>query len=232
MIGDAIPLISVIIPTIDEEALVASTIASARTDPSVEVIVVDGGSRDGTVVIARERGCRVIESAPGRGIQMNVGSEAASGVILLFLHADTILPQGYGDRVREKVTHPGVAAGAFRLRIDSEKLWGLRWIERIANWRSRYWQMPFGDQAIFLRADLFREIGGCPHEPLLEDVALIHKLRSKGKIILLDESVLTSPRRWEKLGVVRTTLINQMVLAGYFLGFPPHQLAQWYLNHR
>jgi GT2 family glycosyltransferase len=120
-----------------------------------------------------------------------------------------------------------VAAGAFRLEIEPG-LKGLPLIERMANWRSRICQLPYGDQGLFLLADLFREMGGFPEIPLMEDVAFVRKLRRRGKIALAPAAVITSARRWKKVGVWRNTFFNQLFLAAYFLGVHPETLARWY----
>ena len=158
---------------------------------------------------------------------MNSGAEAAEGKFLVFLHADTRLPEGFDHHVRRILTQAGVAAGAFQLQIDGPSV-RLRLIEKAANWRSRYLHMPYGDQAIFLRAELFREMGGFPDLPIMEDFELIRRLKGRGRIVIAPAAALTSPRRWEKVGVLRTTLINQLMILGFYLGLEPSRLARWY----
>ncbi|MBI1747526.1 MAG: TIGR04283 family arsenosugar biosynthesis glycosyltransferase [Acidobacteria bacterium] len=219
--------ISIIIPTLNESDYIAATLYSARRDPDGEVIVADGGSRDGTVALARALGARVIMSPAGRAWQMNAGAAVATGDVLLFLHADTRLPANFAEHVRTALDQPGVAAGAFELRIDAERR-GLRIIERSANWRSRRLQMPYGDQAIFLRADRFREVGGFQDIPIMEDLELIQRLRRQGRISIVPVPVTTSARRWLMLGIWRTTWINQRVLLAYYWSMAPTRLARWY----
>jgi rSAM/selenodomain-associated transferase 2 len=158
---------------------------------------------------------------------MNAGAAVSTGEILLFLHADTHLPTEFETLVRQALQNAGTVAGAFELRIDAQ-LRGLRLVERMVNVRSRFLSMPYGDQAIFLKATVFHEIGGFPDLPIMEDFELMLRLKRLGRITIVPAPVLTSGRRWQKLGVVKTTLINQLIIAGYFLGIPPAQLVRWY----
>lgn len=219
--------LSIIIPTLNEAGNITATLQNIPPAPELEIIVVDGGSEDATVELARRCGVHVLLGTRGRAKQMNMGAAVAKGEAYLFLHADTRLPVGFDGYVRGFLLKPEVVAGAFRLRIDSRSR-GLRFIERMANWRSRVLQMPYGDQAIFLRAETFREVGGFPDMPLMEDFEFIKRLQGRGKIVTAPVSVLTSARRWQKLGVLRTTLVNQAILFGYRLGVPPTTLARWY----
>lgn len=219
--------ISVIIPTLNEAANLVATLAPLRGVPGVEVIVADGGSTDATVALAEAAGARVVVVPPGRARQQNGGAVLAGGEILLFLHADTSLPEGFAEAVRTCLAQPGVVAGAFRLGIAGEG-WGLRMIERMANWRSRQWQMPYGDQAMFMRQESFAAVGTFPEQEIMEDFELVRRLRKIGRIELLELAVQTSARRWQRLGVLRTTLINQLVILGYFFGVAPARLAGWY----
>jgi len=219
--------ISVVIPTLNESYCIARTIECALKGKDVEVIVVDGGSADGTQDIAKSCGAKVLSFAPRRAGQMNAGAAAATGDALLFLHADTLLPEGYDTQVRQALSKPGVVAGAFTLKIDSP-LKGLRTIERVANWRSVRLGMPYGDQGIFVRADTFRKVGGFPDMPIMEDYEFMRRLGRLGRAEIVAEPVLTSGRRWERIGVVRTTLINQAIVIGYYIGLPPEKLARMY----
>lgn len=223
-------MISIIIPTLNEGANLQATLAQL-SQVNVEILVVDGGSGDRTVAIAAAFGAKIIKSLPGRSRQMNAGAAAASSEILLFLHADTRLPADFADAVHEILAELGTIAGAFRLRIEGD-LAGLRWVERGVNWRSKYLQFPYGDQGIFLRADTFDKIGGFPDLPIMEDFELVRRLRRLGRVAIAPTAVQTSGRRWQKLGVVKTTLINQTVIAGYLLGVSPDRLASWYRQRR
>lgn len=221
------PRISVVIPTLNEAANIRETVRRAQNAPNVDVIVVDGGSRDDTTEIAGRLGALVLTAEPPRARQMNVGAAAAGGDILLFLHADTRLPEGYDGQVRRALSRPGAAAGAFALAIDSP-LPSLRIMEHVANWRSRCLQKPYGDQALFLAAETFRTIGGYPDLPIMEDFELVRRLKKKGRIIVLPASVTTSARRWRHFGVWRTWFVNQSAIMAYLLGIAPGTIARFY----
>ncbi|MFB2768906.1 TIGR04283 family arsenosugar biosynthesis glycosyltransferase [Pelatocladus sp. BLCC-F211] len=223
--------ISIIIPTLNEAENIKAALASTQPSNYVEVIVVDGNSQDETAQIADSLGIKVILSAPGRAKQMNAGAAVASSEILLFLHADTRLPLGFDVMVREALTQPGVIAGAFCLRIGAEQP-SLRLVEWGVNVRSRFLQMPYGDQAIFLTRKLFDHIGGFPELPIMEDFELIRHLRSLGKITLIPVPVITSARRWLKKGIWQTTLMNQIVIIAYFLGISPQRIRNWYRREK
>jgi rSAM/selenodomain-associated transferase 2 len=197
----------------------------------IEIIVVDGGSRDQTVDLAGSMGVRVLTSAPSKALQMNTGAAQASGDVLLFLHADTRLPQDFENRILAALARPDISGGAFSLGINSDAS-GLRFIERAANWRSKFLQMPYGDQALFVTRKRFHEIGGYPEYPIMEDFEFVRKLKKKGKIAILPESVQTSPRRWLKVGILRTWLLNQLIVAAYYLGISPQRLSRWYNRNK
>jgi uncharacterized protein len=221
------PLISVIIPALNEEKCIGRTLQSLQQGAGVEVIVVDGGSADDTVRQAKAAGARVMVAAGGRACQLNVGAQAAPGDILFFLHADTLAPPGFDRAMRAALQDPRVAAGAFRLGIRGASA-GLRLVEHLANWRSRWLGLPYGDQGLFVRADLFRELGGFPELPIMEDYVMVRRLGRRGRLVTLPLAVATSGRRWQSLGIWRTTLINQMMIIGYSLGVEPAVLARWY----
>jgi rSAM/selenodomain-associated transferase 2 len=219
--------ISVIIPVLNESATIRAAIDSTLPSQNVEVIVVDGGSCDATRQIAQRQGVQVITSAAGRAHQMNVGAQAATGEILLFLHGDTRLPEGFDQLIRAALQNPQAMAGAFRLRIDAPQR-RFRWVEWGVNCRSALFQMPYGDQAIFLRAELFQKLGGFAEMPIMEDFELIRRLRRLGSVVMIKANVTTSARRWQRRGIVKTTLINQLMILGYGLGVSPARLAQLY----
>ncbi|MGV1100756.1 TIGR04283 family arsenosugar biosynthesis glycosyltransferase [Thiovibrio sp. JS02] len=223
--------ISVIIPTLNEEGTIARTLAQLAGRPGLEVLVVDGGSADRTVALAGKAGARVLSAPAGRGVQLNAGAAAASGRILLFLHADTSLPENFPELVSSGLARPGVAAGAFRFAVPGAG-WRFRLLERLTNWRAGCLQLPYGDQALFLSAELFRTVGGYKEIPLLEDIDLVRRLRGLGKLILLPAAAVTSARRWQRLGLLRATLINQTILLGYLAGASPWRLARWYGKNR
>lgn len=222
--------ISIIIPVLNEAKNLASVLASTQPSENVEAIVVDGGSQDDTVAIAQAWGVKVLSAPAGRAQQMNRGAAAATGQILLFLHADTRLPVGFDKLVRATLAEPGAIAGAFALRIDAS-LWSLRLIEIGVNWRSRYLQMPYGDQAIFLTAAVFHQIGRFPEFPMMEDFEMMRRLKRCGRIAIVEEPVLTSGRRWLQKGVCQTTLINQLAIVSYLIGISPEQIVRWYRPH-
>ncbi|MCH7885528.1 MAG: TIGR04283 family arsenosugar biosynthesis glycosyltransferase [Planctomycetes bacterium] len=218
--------LSVIIPTFNEERTIGHTLDRVRGGSAWEVIVVDGRSTDRTREIARAYGATVVESPPGRGRQLAVGASIATGDTLLFLHADTSLPSGFDDYVFGALDQPGVCAGAFRLLIDGEGR-SFRLIEKMVNFRSRARQMPYGDQAIFVRARVLHEAGGFPDLPIMEDYVLIRRLQRIGRVVIAPATVVTSARRWIDHGVWRTTLRNQVCIAAYRLGVSPARIARW-----
>jgi rSAM/selenodomain-associated transferase 2 len=221
------PYLSIIIPALNEAKNIKATFRSTDSDDCVEIVIVDGGSEDNTVEIARNAGAKVVLSPPGRARQLNRGAAEAKGEVYLFLHGDTRLPDGYARFVRETMARDDIVAGAFRLAIDSPQK-RLKLVAGAANLRSRFMRFPYGDQAIFLRADLFRELGGFPELPVMEDFCLVQSLRRQGRIHILDQQVVTSARRWLRLGVFRTTLINQLMVVGFLLGLPLNFLAKIY----
>ncbi len=219
------PLLSIIIPTLNEEARIEACLASTEGPSQVERIVVDGESEDRTVQIARSCGAKVISCPRGRGRQMNAGARNAFGDFFLFLHADTRLPPSYAETVRAALSLPGIAAGAFEFRLDSTSP-SLRFIERVANWRSRRLQLPYGDQAIFLRSSLFHAAGGFPDTTIMEDYEFIMGLKKFGRIYTVPYPATTSARRWQKLGIWRATLLNEAVVVAYYFGVSPSVLLR------
>jgi rSAM/selenodomain-associated transferase 2 len=219
--------VSVIIPTLNEAADLPDALDSVFACPVHEVIVADGGSTDETVSIARSRGARVVETSPSRAGQMNAGAAAATGDVLLFLHGDTRLPADYTFHMLRGLSARGVVAGAFGFKVDAPNP-GLRLVEWVTGLRSRCLQMPYGDQGIFVWTDVFREVGGYPEQPIMEDFVLVRRLRRRGRVVTLGVPAITSGRRWRRLGVLRTTLINQLMIAGHALGVSPVRLARWY----
>jgi rSAM/selenodomain-associated transferase 2 len=224
--GEAM-LISVIIPALNESATICRSLSRLKDVASLEIIVVDGGSRDNTAALAGTFGAKVVKTAPGKAVQMNAGAAAATGGILVFLHADSVLPGDFNYQIVSALNQKDVAAGAFRLGIDSTRA-GIQIIESMTNWRSRYLQLPYGDQALFMRKALFEEIGGFPEIPIMEDFILVRRLKRRGKIAIVAEPVITSARRWQHLGIFKTWLINQLIVMAYYLGISPDRLSRWY----
>jgi rSAM/selenodomain-associated transferase 2/rSAM/selenodomain-associated transferase 1 len=219
--------ISVIVPALNESRQIATTVASVRRGDPHEIFVVDGGSSDDTARMAREAGALVLESARGRARQSNAGAARASGNVLLFLHADTTLAEGWPAAVSETLGRRDVVAGAFRFRIAGSFA-GKRLVEWNTHVRSRWLGRPYGDQGLFLRRRTFEAAGGFADLPILEDHELVARLRRRGRVAIAAAPALTSGRRWKKLGVVRTTLVNQWILAAYALGIAPDRLARLY----
>ena len=219
--------VSVIIPALNEAANIAATLQAVRAGSPHEIILVDGGSTDATRRLAETAGAKIISSQPVRARQMNAGAAQATGHVLLFVHADTLLPDDWKRLAHETISQPGVVAGAFGFRI-AEKFAGRRLVEWTTNLRSRWFQNPYGDQTQFLRRALFEELGGFADLPIMEDYELNQRLRKRGHVATSSEAAITSGRRWKKLGVIRTTLINKVIITGYHFGVCPHKLARFY----
>lgn len=217
--------ISVIIPTLNEESCLPETLAMlAALSDSPEVIVADGGSSDQTCSIARQGGC-VISSPLGRAVQMNAGAAAATGDVLLFLHADTHLPPDGLAAVREALSDTAVEAGAFRLRFYDDS--------PFLNFYAACTRLPipslcFGDRALFVRRATFEEIGGFPDIPIFEDIEIVRTLHRRGSFRFLGEAVTTSARRFRRQGIFLQQMQNAFLWSGHFLGIPSARLAAFY----
>ena len=222
------PILSIIIPVLNEAKIIRSLLSRLQNDAGIEVIVVDGGSQDNTFELAKAEGVKVLLSPQkGRARQMNAGAAMATGDILLFLHADTQLPPDYLNLVKDTLAQPNAIAGAFELSIDGDSK-SLRWVEIMVKLRSRWFSLPYGDQGIFLDRNVFQAIGGFADLPIMEDFELIQRLKKQGRIAIAPAAVITSSRRWQKLGVFKTTFINQLIILGYYLGISPKQLRRLY----
>ncbi len=220
-------LVSVVIPTLNEVQVLERALACTRVD-GVERIVVDGGSTDGTAETARSLHAEhVLQSTPGRALQMNAGYRAASGNVIVFLHADTWLEAGWLASLRAALQDPRVAGGAFALRFASGR-WSYRFIELGAWLRGRLGGLPYGDQALFVRRAVLAARGGIPVVPIFEDLDLARLIRSSGRMAFLSARVRTSPRRYEARGVLRTWIRNTLALLAYGLGLDRERVAQWY----
>jgi len=196
-----------------------------------EVIVVDGDPQGSTIKVIQDKGAIAITTEKGRGRQMNAGAAAARGKILIFLHADTKLPDNALENISKVLENEKYVGGAFDLGIDSDRII-LRYIAARARLRSRLNRIPYGDQAIFIRKSYFDRIGRFKEIPLMEDVELMRRIKKRGdKIFILPDRVKTSPRRWEKEGVFYTTLRNQVLVNLYYLGVNPDKLAKYYRRH-
>ena len=217
--------VAVVIPALHEVDRISAAIESARA-PEVEIIVVDGGSRDATRALARAAGARVIEAPPGRAGQLQAGLRAASGDVVLFLHADTRLPPGWVGAVRRALADPAVAGGAFGFRFDRRD-WRLRWIEWGARVRVALTGLAYGDQAPFARRRVLDAIGGVPQAPLMEDLDLVKALQRAGRFVVLPEPAVTSARRYLERGPVRAWAEHALALAAWRLGVDRRWLASW-----
>ena len=221
--------LSVIIPVLNEEAEIADVLTALAPlrARGVEAIVVDGGSSDRTVTLAAPLADRVLAAPRGRAVQMNAGAAAAAGDILLFLHADTRLPPEADRLVLDGLADGAFQWGRFDVRISGRHPL-LRIVAALMNLRSRVTGIATGDQAIFVRRDLFERIGGFPAIPLMEDVALSVRLKRAGGPLCLTRRVVTSGRRWEQHGVMRTIVLMWRIRCAYWLGAAPAQLARLY----
>ena len=222
------PALSIVVPALDEAAGIAAALqalAGARAE-GAEVIVVDGGSRDATVALSQALADRVVSAPRGRARQMNAGAAVARAPVLLFLHADTTLPSG-GARAALAAVQAGAAWGRFDVRLEGRSTM-LPVIAAFMNARSRLTGVATGDQAIFVRADRFRAIGGFPDQPLMEDIELSSRLKRLSAPACLRERVVTSGRRWEQRGVWRTVWLMWRLRLRYWLGTPAERLAEAY----
>ena len=225
-------MISIIIPVFHEEARIESLIDHLNkqsTKVDFEIIIVDGDSQRHTINSINQRaGLVLIGSDRSRGKQMNVGASLAKGEILLFLHADTLLPYGAMEKVTDIMRQDSYIGGAFDLGIDTSNIL-IKFIAICASLRSRITRVPFGDQAIFVRRDYFETINGYKEIPLMEDVELMKRIRKKGhKISILKDRVKTSPRSWQENGVVYAILRNWLIQILYALNISPYRLLKYY----
>lgn len=219
--------LSVIIPVLDEERAIRGAIEDlARIRPH-EVIVVDGGSTDGTAQAVRQSAAKLALSGKGRAAQMNRGARQAEGDVLLFLHADTRLPDTARSDIRERMDDPRCVGGRFDIRLDSQRPL-LKLVGRLISFRSRLTRVATGDQALFVRRAVFERLGGFPEIPIMEDVAFSRALKREGRIACLGSRVVSSARRWERNGPVRTILLMWALKLLYLAGVPPPRLKRLY----
>ena len=226
------PCLSVIIPTLDAAATLPATLTAlepARDGGLLhEVLVVDGGSHDGTAELAADWGARVLAAPRGRGPQLSAGGAAAAGDWLLFLHADTRLAPGWAAAARAFMALPGSGqrAAAFRLALDDDDPRARR-IERLANWRGRALGLPFGDQGLLIARAFYRDLGGYRPLPLMEDVDMARRI-DRRRIVLLEAEAVTSAARYRRDGWWLRPLRNLALLGLYYLGAPPGLLKRLY----
>lgn len=229
--------ISVIIPTLDEERTIMALLAHTASLGFDELIVVDGGSLDQTPVLVESyrrntqlpapNSVRLMTAPCGRARQMNEGAKASSGEILVFLHADTLLPEDAKATIETALADHRMVGGRFDVRFDSPSMWGTI-ISRMMNWRSRMSGIATGDQALFVRRHIFEQIGGFADIPLMEDIDFSRRLKRTGATAPLNSTVTTSFRRWERHGPLRTILLMWALRFLYWVGVGPHTLNRWY----
>lgn len=228
--------ISVIIPTLNEERSLPQSLACLSASAPTEIIIVDGGSTDRTLDLAQEfcsrtGNARIITAPRGRASQMNEGAKASQGEVLLFLHADTQLPPHTERIVGLALTSPSVVGGRFDVRFDSSSPWS-QVISSFMNRRSRLTGIATGDQALFVRREVFEALGGFSEIPLMEDIEFSRRLQQAGRIMALRDTVITSFRRWDTQGPLRTILLMWTLRFLYWAGVSPHQLARVYHSVR
>ncbi len=218
--------ISVVIPALNEAKNILGSLDSIRRQQGeLEIIVVDGCSTDGTADVARPC-ARVISSEErGRAIQMNAGARHACGEVLLFLHADSLLPQNALSKLRRALLDPGVMGGTFTLRFESQKFL-LRAIAFFTRFSFRFFH--YGDQGIFVRRAIFEELGGYKQMPIMEDIDFLQRLRRRGRVILVKEPVTTSARRFLHHGIIKQQLLDIILVVLYLLGIRPEKLSRFY----
>ncbi len=223
--------VSVVMPTLNEAGTITQTLTQVRQAGECQTIVVDGGSGDGTLEIARLYADVVLSAPCGRARQMNAGARAAAGDVLLFLHADTVLPLGFPALLAQALADPGVVGGRFDVRLDAAG-WPFRVIETLMNLRSRLTRISTGDQAIFVRRQTFLAVGGYPEVELMEDLEFSRKLKRVGHVACLRAQVMTSARRWQRDGVMKTIVLMWTLRLGHFLGIRPEHLKAFYADTR
>jgi len=221
--------ISVIIITLNEEEFIERLLKTLQDKKNLEVIISDGGSIDRTARLARKYADKIIVGDKGRGLQLNAGAELATGNILWFLHADSIVPDNFQHHILEVMKNPEVAGGAFTLEIYSE-LPSLQFISKVVRLRSKISRVPYGDQGVFVRRDVFEKMNGFKNIPLMEDIEFGIRLKKLGSINLLSTRIKTCARAWERDGVLRTTLRNWVYVTLFFMGYSPQKLYNRYYS--
>lgn len=223
-------MISVIIPVYNEEAAIEEALTCLLRNNNIEVIVVDGNSSDRTVEFAKRYPVKIIASEKGRAKQMNAGAKAAAGRYIIFLHADCFLESGALEAIKDAF-NDGYIGGCLSCRINSPKIM-YRLIEASGNIRARLSKIFYGDQAIFARRDIFFKIGGFDNVDLFEDILFSGKMKKEGRAAILSKAVYASPRRWERQGIIKATLIYWLLGLGLSLGIPADTLKKIYADVR
>lgn len=226
------PLISVIVPVLDDAPALVRLLATLAPDHCVEIIVVDGAHDPALEPMLRLRAdVQLVRTARGRGHQMNVGAEQAHGDWLLFLHADSTLPAGWIDAIRSADREASVVSGWFRFRLDADA-WQARCLERLVAWRVGLLRLPYGDQGLFVRRSTFQALGGYRPIPLMEDVEFVRRLVRAGRVRPSALPLTTSARRWVRDGWFRRSARNLILLGAYLAGVSPERLARRYTPER
>lgn len=221
-------MISIIIPVLNEEKNISNALANIeRLNGEKEIIVVDGGSIDNTVEIVKKKGVMLLSSQKGRACQMNKGVEIANSDTLLFLHADTTLPENAITRIEKAMKNHKIIGGRFDVGFDDNRFI-FRLIALLMNWRSRLTGIFTGDQAIFIRKSVFKGIGGYLEIPLMEDIALSKKMKRTGRVACLGDSTITSARKWKEEGIIKTILLMWFLRLLYFFKISPRFLSRIY----
>ena len=227
---DRCPTLSIVLPVFKEAEKINELIAHLRQQAhgDIEIIVVDGDDAGSTINEVTDLKAIKLTASRGRALQMNAGAMSAKGEIILFLHADTLLPRNAFTLIREALTKKGIVAGAFDLGFESKRrIFAIT--ELYVALRTRLTRVPFGDQAIFIKRDYFERVGGYRDIPLMEDVELMTRIRRCGdSITIIPHKVRTSPRRYERDGVLYCTFRNLALQILYAWGVPPEQLMKWY----
>ncbi len=223
--------LSVIVPAFNESLVIEQTLLKVQSFEPFEIIVGDGGSNDETSAIVKKLGIKIVIAPKGRGSQMNAAAEVASGDILWFLHADSMVELNGYEKMVETMSSGKFIGGAFSLDIASSKK-SLKLISAVATLRSKYLGVTYGDQGIFVQKKVFCRMGGYKNLPICEDMDFSQRLRKEGNVAILDEKASTSARRWLSEGIVFATLRNWLIASLFIMGFPPKVLSRWYLAVR
>lgn len=224
-------MISVVVPTFNEEGVVGRCIGAVKAEKAdCEIIVADGGSSDNTLGdVEGLRDVLVVRSGKGRGLQLNAGAQAARGDVLLFLHADTVLEEGWSRDLLSACSEDGVAGGAFTFKIDVSGF-QYRLIEFWVKLRCRMFSLPYGDQGIFVKKEIFEKLNGYRDIPLMEDVDIVERMKKFGSIVILRKNAYSNARKWVTEGWFRTSVRNQILMLMYRMGVAPHYLAKIYYH--
>ncbi len=221
------PTLSVVIPALNEEANIAAAVESAFGGGAHEVIVADGGSTDRTIELAEKSGATVIKASAGRASQINAGASQVTGDVLLFLHADSLVPATALNDIRDVLADPGVVLGGFRFSAGDQSRASDRFMSWVGRTRHGLFGLPYGDQGQFLRRVDFEDLGGMPLMPVMEDYEFALRCRRLGRLGVARSQLWTSARGWEEHGIVSVAVVNSAVIVGYRAGVGSDRLAAW-----